>query len=244
LRENLQWYHHKLGRKHYIIIPSDIYRQSESLDQRTLVSLMESLLANGRISLWSPRVQFEYLPKNMRRRFSDLPKDTLFEFYYVTEEQWFDLLQSLEADEILTSKKTSTQDFVISTLEHHQVQKNTDVTNSSLSLRQNVITDKEVKNEKLDEKASKAKDLGNNIAKKVAEKKKILEEMTEKKKFSEKDGNYLAKKKIAKKKSLIKKDLERGKDKKITTEDSNNNAAKEFPAKEKQPKIITKRVRR
>ena len=87
LRETLQWYHHQLGRKHLIIIPSDAYRQSGNLNKRNLVSLMESLLANRRVSLQALRVPFETLPKNMRRRFSTLPEDTLFEFYYTTKER-------------------------------------------------------------------------------------------------------------------------------------------------------------
>lgn len=144
LRENLQWYHHQLGRKHLIIIPSDTYRQSEDANKRNLVSLMESLLANRRVSLQALRVPFATLPKNMRRRFSNLAEDTLFEFYHTTEEQWFDLLQSLEADEILTSKNTTSHDIVISTLEHHQVKpEEASIKESqpveSLSLRDNVM---------------------------------------------------------------------------------------------------------
>ncbi|MCK5896001.1 MAG: hypothetical protein KAG20_04295, partial [Cocleimonas sp.] len=144
LRENLQWYHHQLGRKHLIIIPSDTYRQSHNTNKRDLVALMESLLANRRVSLQALRVPFETLPKNMRRRFSNLPADTLFEFYYTTEEQWFDLLQSLEADEILTFKDTDTQDFVLSKLESHQMrQQASESDKSTLSLRKNVVTEEE-----------------------------------------------------------------------------------------------------
>ncbi len=160
LRENLQWYHHQLGRKHLIIIPSDTYRQSQNLNKRNIVSLMESLLANRRLSLQALRVPFDTLPKNMRRRFSNLPKDTLFEFYYATEEQWFDLLQSLEADEILTSKNTDPQDFVISTLEHHQVKKERPTSNteeSSLSLKKNVISEELFSNPDFDDKQNNSK---------------------------------------------------------------------------------------
>jgi len=145
LRENLQWFHHQLGRKHLIIIPSDTYRQSDDLNKRNLVSLMESLLANRRVSLHALRVPFTTLPKNMRRRFSNLAKETLFEFYYTTEEQWFDLLQSLEADEILTSKNTTPRDFVISTLEHHQVkpEKTEEENESTLSLYKNSVNEQQ-----------------------------------------------------------------------------------------------------
>jgi hypothetical protein len=137
LRENLQWYHHKSGRKHFIIIPSDAYRQSDDLNKRNLVSLMESLLTYHRISLFAWRIPFERLPQNMCRRFSSLPKDTLFEYYQATEEQWFDLVKSLEANEILTSKKGDPRDFVISTLEHHEVKDDDSLTGlSSLSLRE------------------------------------------------------------------------------------------------------------
>ncbi len=149
LRENLQWYHHQLGKKHLIIIPSDTYRQAEDSNKRNLVSLMESLLANRRVSLQALRVPFSTLPKNMRRRFADLTEDTLFEFYHTTEEQWFDLLQSLEADEILTSKNTTTSDFVISTLEHYQVKPNDAIESkdgeSPLSLRKNIVREKQEK---------------------------------------------------------------------------------------------------
>ena len=137
LRENLQWYHHKSGRKHFIIIPSDAYRQSDSLNKRNLVSLMESLLTYHRLSLFAWRIPFDSLPQNMCRRFSSLPKDTLFEYYEATEEQWFDLVKSLEANEILTSKKGDPRDFVISTLEHHEVKEDGSLTDvSSLSLRE------------------------------------------------------------------------------------------------------------
>ncbi len=158
LRENLQWYHHQLGKKHLIIIPSDTYRQAEDSNKRNLVSLMESLLANRRVSLQALRVPFTTLPKNMRRRFADLAEDTLFEFYHTTEEQWFDLLQSLEADEILTSKKSTTSDFVISTLEHHQVKPSHAVENteSTLSLRKNIAHEKQENTEITSETQDKA----------------------------------------------------------------------------------------
>ena len=241
LRENLQWYHHKLGRKHYIIIPSDTYRQSDNLEKRTLVSLMESLLANGRVTLWAPRVQFDTLPKNMQRRFSDLPKDTLFEFYDMAEEQWFDLQQSLEADEILTSKKTSTDDFVISTLEHHQVKKEAERTNSTLSLRKNVVTEKVTNEESSDKEKSEEKDLGEDIAKKVAVKKEILKEMEAKKEISKMS---LPKDKVAKKEEVIKKGLKETNDNKIVKKKTKKEVSTEKPTQEKQQRIITKRVRR
>ena len=137
LRENLQWYHHKAGRKHFIIIPSDAYRQSDNLNKRNLVSLMESLLTYHRISLFAWRIPFDRLPQNMCRRFSSLPKDTLFEYYQATEEQWFDLVKSLEANEILTSKRGDPRDFVISTFEHHEVKDDGSLSGlSSLSLRE------------------------------------------------------------------------------------------------------------
>ena len=178
LRENLQWYHHQLGKKHLIIIPSDTYRQSEDSNKRNLVSLMESLLANRRVSLQALRVPFPTLPKNMRRRFADLAEDTLFEFYYTTEEQWFDLLQSLEADEILTSKNTTTSDFVISTLEHHQVKPSDTVKKgeSTLSLHKNIVRKQQENTETTQEKEtdkelSKEEKWEKSIAKQQAEEK-------------------------------------------------------------------------
>jgi uncharacterized protein with PQ loop repeat len=243
LRETLQWYHHKLGRRHYLIIPSDTYRQSENIEKRTLVSLMESLLANGRLSLWSPRVQFDTLPKNMQRRFSDLPKDTLFEFYYMTQEQWFDLLQSLEADEILTSKKTSTQDFVISALEHHQIKKEENNRfDSGSSLRKNsIIKEKEKANKK-----NKEENLRKNIGRKVA-KKKTLKETIAKNIVSNK--SHATKRETTKKEALpkndIKSDVKEDFDKKdLKEKNKDKKTLKESSIKEKRPKIITKRERR
>jgi uncharacterized protein with PQ loop repeat len=190
LRENLQWYHHQLGRKHLIIIPSDAYRQSENTHKRNLVSLMESLLANSRISLQALRVPFETLPKNMRRRFAKLPKDTLFEFYFTTEEQWFDLLQSLEADEILTSKDTDTQDFVLSTLEHHQVKKQeADNDKSALSLKKEglIPTQPDKKEQNKKEESAKSKETA--LQKKAQQTPKVSS-------FKEKDALADAKKKL------------------------------------------------
>jgi uncharacterized protein with PQ loop repeat len=200
LRENLQWYHHQLGKKHLIIIPSDTYRQAEDSNKRNLVSLMESLLANRRVSLQALRVPFATLPKNMRRRFADLAEDTLFEFYQTTEEQWFDLLQSLEADEILTSKNTTTSDFVISTLEHHQVKPSDAVESeegkSPLSLYKNIVREKQEKTtrktknksttatttqeEETDKELSKEEKWEKSIAKQQAEED-IAKQKTEKK---------------------------------------------------------------
>ncbi len=230
LRENLQWYHHQLGRKHLIIIPSDAYRQSEDVNKRNLVSLMESLLANHRISLQALRVPFDTLPKNMRRRFSNLPNNTLFEFYYTTEEQWFDLQKSLEADEILTSKNTDTQEFVLSTLEHNQEKKDMlQAKKSTLSLKNNAV--KETKETK-ETKENMPKDKESEIDKKVLSEASNLEKKLEDAKAKMSAGEA-TKEVVLKEKEDLKKV-----DKKQLEEGKNNQKVKP------QAKIVTKRERR
>ncbi len=228
LRENLQWYHHQLGRKHLIIIPSDAYRQSEDVNKRNLVSLMESLLANHRISLQALRVPFDTLPKNMRRRFSNLPNDTLFEFYYTTEEQWFDLLQSLEADEILTSKDTDTQEFVLSTLEHNQVKKDTlQAKKSTLSLKNNAEIEAE------ETKENMPKDKKSEVDKEVLSEASNLE-----KKLKDAKAKMSAGEATKKAGLKEKKELKKVAKKQLEEEGKNNQKVKP------QAKIVTKRVRR
>ena len=242
LRENLQWYHHQLGRKHLIIIPSDTYRQSKDFGKRNLVSLMESLLASRRVSLLAPRLGFEALPKNMCRRFSNLPSDTLFEFYFTTEEQWFDLQQSLEADEILTSKEMDTQDFVLSTLEHRQVKK--EIKNqsdqSTISLKNKKVKEeeeKESRHEEQSDKKEKVKEEASNEASDLLEK---LEDAKAKILEREAIKKGLADKKIVKKETTTVKEKEDIKTKEgvQSAKEKNNSQPKQ------QSKITTKRVRR